>query len=75
MTITEIICIIGIALVMFILGRRTKRTSFPIVGEFEFRDEKPCITFKTDLKNIAQFKYVVFKIRGRINDDNERRSM
>lgn len=75
MNTVQIICVIGIALVMFILGRKSIRTKWPIAGKFEFDDdETPTIVFNMKFDQIHKEKYVVFIIRDRINDVNERLS-
>ena len=71
---TQIICLIGIMIVCFILGRKSKKSKFPIAGTLIFENDKPSIEFNMQFKDMVNFHYVVFKIRGRINDDNERRS-
>ncbi|MBO4703949.1 MAG: hypothetical protein J5617_03900 [Bacilli bacterium] len=73
MSTTELVCLIGIMLVCFILGRKSKPNKFPIAGDFNFEKNEPVIEFKMNFKDICKFNYVVFRIRGRINDINEGR--
>lgn len=52
----EIVCIIGAILVSFLIGRATKKTSLPILGEVRFEEGKadPYISFY--VKRVSEFK-------------------
>lgn len=80
MSTLEIVCLIGIMVVSFILGRKSKKIRFPIVGAFDFSksdapDGKPTLIFDVNPKELPKFSYVVFRIRGGISDLNERRDV
>ena len=72
----QIICLVGVIIVTFLLGRSSKHYKFPIAGEFKFDNDEektaPLIKFKMDFDTMKKFNYVVFKIRGENSSTNER---
>lgn len=70
MNTTQIICLICIILISMIIGRRTKRLHYPIVGEISLDDMK----FKFYFNDIKQMEkalinspYMVLRVKSRRN--------
>ncbi|MBQ6661641.1 MAG: hypothetical protein IJM57_09525 [Lachnospiraceae bacterium] len=72
----QILCVIGCMVVCFMLGRKTKRFRFPVLGMIDLRNVRddavdgeeggiPKLKFFKDLKEFKQFDYVAFKIESR----------
>lgn len=73
MNTVQIICVIGCMIVCFIIGRKTKKFRFPVMGEIDLRevlddaidgDEggRPKMSFWKELKEFKKFDYVAFRI-------------
>ena len=79
MNTTQIICLIGIIIVTYLLGRASKRIKFPIAGEIDFTDyekeQHPLMIFRVSFDEMKKHHYIVFRIRGGINPNNERRDV
>lgn len=66
----QVICLIFIVLISMIIGRRTKRLKYPIIGEISMTEKK--FKFYVDdlqkLDNIVgSSEYVVLRVKSRLN--------
>lgn len=70
MNATQIICLIFIILISMIIGRRTKRLHYPIVGEINLEDMKFKFYFddiKQMEKALSNSPYMVLRVKSRQN--------
>ena len=70
MNTTQIICLIFIVLISMIIGRRTKRLHYPIVGEINLEDMKFKFYFsdiKQMEKTLSNSPYMVLRVKSRQN--------
>ena len=70
MNATQIICLIFIILISMIIGRRTKRLHYPIVGEINLDDMKFKFYFsdiKQMEKTLSNSPYMVLRVKSRQN--------
>lgn len=70
MNTTQIICLIFIILLSMIIGRRTKRLHYPIVGEINLEDMKFKFYFsdiKQMEKTLSNSPYMVLRVKSRQN--------
>lgn len=70
MNVIQIICLIFIILISMIIGRRTKRLHYPIVGEINLEDMKFKFYFddiKQMEKSLSNSAYMVLRVKSRQN--------
>lgn len=68
MNATQIVCLIGIMIMCFLIGRATRRWKVPIMGTLIFTDNDPKLQFKcTSFKEIQQYKYIAIEVKSRQN--------
>ena len=70
MNTTQIICLIFIILISMVIGRRTKRLHYPIVGEINLEDMKFKFYFsdiKQMEKTLSNSPYMVLRVKSRQN--------
>ena len=70
MNATQIICLIFIILISMVIGRRTKRLHYPIVGEINLDDMKFKFYFsdiKQMEKTLSNSPYMVLRVKSRQN--------
>lgn len=70
MNAVQIVCIIGMCLMSFVIGRATKRFKLPIMGTLIFKDkgEEPKLVFKCkSFEELEQQNYIAIKIESRQN--------
>lgn len=68
MNATQIICLIFIILISMVIGRRTKRLHYPIVGEIRLDDMKFKFYFddiKQMEKALSNSPYMVLRVKSR----------